>query len=203
MAIKGTTTVGVVCLDGIVLGTDRRAVSGYYIAHKHVKKIFKIDEYVAATMAGVVAEAQKVLDRVRAEVKLYKYRTKQTMSIKAIATFMSNILFGSRTYPYVIQAIVAGVDHNGPDMYALDWFGTITRERFIATGSGSPIAIGILEAYLKKEITVDDVLPVVARAIDSAIKRDPGTGEGIDIVAITRKGYRDFSDDEILELLKK
>ncbi len=200
--LHGTTTVGVVCSDGIVLGTDRRATSGYYIAHKRVKKIFKIDDYVAATMAGVVADAQKVLDRVRMEVKLYKYSTGEKMSIRAIATFLSNVLFGSRIYPYVIHAIVAGVDGSGPDMYALDWFGTLTREKYIATGSGSPIALGVLEDSLVEGMSVKEVVPIVVRAINSAIRRDPGSGEGIDLVVITKSEFKEYTDDEIAKIIK-
>ncbi|MCD6509091.1 MAG: archaeal proteasome endopeptidase complex subunit beta [Thermoprotei archaeon] len=203
MVLKGTTTVGVICSDGVILGTDRRATSGYYIAHKHVKKIFKIDDYVAATMAGVVAEAQKVLDRVRLEVQLYRYTMGRPMPIKSIATFASNLLFSSRLYPYVIQTIIAGVDSQGPDMYAIDWFGTLTREKYIATGSGSPIALGVLEDSLHEGMRVKEALPVVIRAISSAIKRDPGSGEGVDIVVVTKEGYKELTDEEIKRLLLK
>ncbi|RLF21625.1 MAG: proteasome subunit beta [Thermoprotei archaeon] len=173
------------------------------MAHKHVKKIFKIDEHAAATMAGVVAEAQKVLDRIRAEARLYRIEHGVPMSIKAIATLAANILFGSRMFPYVVHTIVAGVDMRGPDMYVIDWFGSLTRERYIATGSGSPIALGVLEDQISEDITVEDAVPLVARAINSAIKRDPGSGEGVDIAVITRTGYRELSRSDIEKALAR
>ena len=198
----GTTTVGIVCKDGVVLGTDTRATAGYFIAHKHVKKIYKIDDYVAATMSGVVAEAQKILERAQLQVRLYKTETGMRMSIKAIATYISNLLFGSRVYPYVVHTIVAGVDETGPNMYTIDWFGSLTKETYIATGSGSPIALGVLEDSYYEGITIKEAVPIVVRAIHSAIKRDPGSGESIDVVYITKHNYVEVPKDEILNILK-
>jgi len=199
---SGTTTVGIVCTDGVVLGTDTRATAGYFIAHKHVRKIFKIDDYVAATMSGVVAEAQKVLETAQLAVRLYKSETGMRMSIKAIATYISNILFSSRLFPYVIHTIVAGVDEQGPNMYMIDWFGSLTKERYIATGSGSPIALGVLEDNYYEGISLKEAIPIVIRAINSAIRRDPGSGEGIDVVYITKDKYVELPKSEILNILK-
>ncbi len=103
----------------------------------------------------------------------------------------------------MVHTIVAGVDMRGPDMYVIDWFGSLTRERYIATGSGSPIALGVLEDQISEDITVEDAVPLVARAINSAIKRDPGSGEGVDIAVITRTGYRELSRSDIEKALAR
>lgn len=183
----GTTTVGIVCSDGVVLATDMRATSGYYIAHKKVNKIFKVCDYAAATMAGTVADAQKLLDYVRAVVNYHYYTYGEKLPVKAIATLIANILVEARTFPYLIHTIVAGVDSYGPSMYVIDWFGTLTKERYIATGSGSQVALGVLEEFYSDKITVKDAIKVAVRAVYSAIKRDPASGEGINIAVITEK----------------
>jgi proteasome beta subunit len=197
----GTTTVGVVCTDGVVLATDRRVTSGTYVAHKKGRKLFMLDETRVATIAGLVADAQMIMDFLKSQISLMKLTNRGPVTTKSIATFASNILFSSRYYPYIVQFIIAGYDERGPSMYVLDWFGSLTEERFITTGSGSPYAIGVLEANLKKDPRVSEALPVVARAVRSSIERDPGSGEGIDIVAITERGVTELSDTEIAKLL--
>ena len=153
-------------------------------------------------MSGVVAEAQKVLETAQLAVRLYKSETGMRMSIKAIATYISNILFSSRLFPYVIHTIVAGVDEQGPNMYMIDWFGSLTKEQYIATGSGSPIALGVLEDSYYEGISLKEAIPIVVRAINSAIRRDPGSGEGIDVIYITRDKYVELPKSEILNILK-
>ncbi|MDI9644184.1 MAG: proteasome subunit beta [Candidatus Verstraetearchaeota archaeon] len=197
----GTTTVGVVCTDGVVLATDRRVTSGTYVAHKKGRKLFMLDEMRVATIAGLVADAQMVMDFLRSQISLIKLSNRAPVTTKSIATLASNILFSSRYYPFIVQFIIAGFDSRGPSMYVLDWFGSLTEEKFVTTGSGSPYAIGVLEANLKKKASVSDALPVVAKAVRASIERDPGSGEGIDMVTVTERGIVELKDEEIAQLL--
>jgi proteasome beta subunit len=189
---KGTTTVGIVCMDGVVLATDRRVTAGTYIAHKRGRKLFVLDENKAATIAGLVADAQMIMDFLKSQINLMKLTNRQPVPTKSVATFASNILLNSKYFPYIVQLIIAG----------LDWFGTLSEEKFVSTGSGSPYALGVLEAILKKNPTVSEALPVIARAVKAAIERDPGSGEGIDVIALTKEGIRELTDQEILKYLE-
>lgn len=198
MTLKGTTTVGIVCVDGIILAADKRATAGYYIASKRVKKIFKIDDHIAGTMAGGVADAQHFLEVLRYMANLYKYNNKRPIPIRSAATLASNILFNMRPYIFLVESIIAGVDNNGPGMYSIDFFGTITQERCIGRGSGSSIALGVLESEFKHEMNVNMALPIAIKALKAALKRDPFSGEGVDIAVITKEeGYRELSEDKI------
>ncbi|RLE52293.1 MAG: proteasome endopeptidase complex, archaeal, beta subunit [Candidatus Methanomethylicota archaeon] len=197
IAVTGTTTVAVVCRDGVILGADRRVTSGHFIVHKKVKKIFKLDDHLAATMAGVVADAQQIMELVSSNVKLYKYSTGVPIKVKSAATLLSNMLASARLLPYVVQVLVGGVDATGPRLFSLDPFGSLTEEKYIATGSGSPTAIGILEDAYKPEMTTQEALDVVIRSIKAAMKRDPASGEGFDIVIITPEGYRELPCEQI------
>jgi proteasome beta subunit len=198
---KGTTTVGIVCNDGVVLATDRRATAGTYIAHKKVKKLFIIDDHKIATIAGLVADAQMIMDYLRSHARLLKLSTGGEVSTKTVATYASNLLSASKFYPYIVQFIIAGYDNSGPTMYVLDWFGTLTEETFISTGSGSPYAMGVLESTLTKNPSISEALPVIAKAVKTSISRDPGSGEGIDVVTLRKDGIKEFSDQEISGLL--
>ncbi|MCQ5341231.1 MAG: proteasome subunit beta [Candidatus Methanomethylicota archaeon] len=199
---KGTTTIGVVCKNGIILATDRRVTSGIYVAHKRGRKIYILDDNKAATIAGLVADAQMIMDYLKYQINLMKLTHKLPISTRAVATLASNILFSSRYYPYIVQFIIAGMDGDEPKMYVLDWFGTLTEEKFVATGSGTPYAIGVLEAILKTNPTIEEALPVIAKAVKSAMERDPGSGEGIDILILRKEGIKELSDEEISNLLK-
>lgn len=192
--MTGTTTVGIVTNDGVVLATDRRVTAGYYIAHRRKGvKIWKIDNHVAATMSGAVADLQKVLDALTATAMQYKVETGKPISIKALANYASLIVFSSRPFIYLVHMIFGGWDPDeGPVIYMLDFFGTLTREtEFMATGSGSPTAFGVLEDGYRKDMSIEDAVKLAVRAVRSAIYHDPGSGEGIDVVTITKEGYRE------------
>ena len=143
--LKGTTTVGVVCHDGVVLGTDTRATMGYFVAHKRTKKVYQLDDHLAMTIAGGVADAQNVVDIVKANSKLYKYEKGLVMPVSAAASLTSNLLFANRFYTLLLQALLGGVDTTGPHIFALDPLGSVTEEKCVSTGSGSPVAYGVLE----------------------------------------------------------
>ncbi|MCJ7456537.1 archaeal proteasome endopeptidase complex subunit beta [Candidatus Bathyarchaeota archaeon] len=199
--LKGTTTVGVVCRDGVVLGTDTRATMGYFVAHKHAKKVYQIDDHLAMTIAGGVADAQNVVEIVKANSKLYKYEKGVIMPVSAAASLTSNLLFANRYYPLIIQALLGGVDTSGPHIFALDPLGSVTEEKCVSTGSGSPVAYGVLENDYKDGITVKDAIPVVVKAVNSAMKRDSASGDSFDVALVTSKGYEELSEDEKKKIL--
>jgi proteasome beta subunit len=194
---KGTTTVGVVCKDGVVLATDTRVTMGYFIAHKRGKKVHKIDAHLAMTMAGVVADAQAVLEILRVNASLYKLNNKRPMPVAAAARLAANVLFYNRLLPLIIQAIIAGVDSEGPHIFSLDPFGSLTEEKkFFATGSGSPVAFGILEDSYKDGMTVKEAVPLMVRAVKAAMRRDAASGDSFDVAIIDDKGFRELSEEE-------
>jgi len=193
----GTTTVGIRSIDGIVLATDRRVTSGFYIAHKHGKKIHKIDSHVAATIAGAVADAQNMVETLKAESALYKLEVGRPIRIRSLATLASTILFNSRPNIYIVQMIIGGIDDEGPQIYTVDWFGTVTREdKYIATGSGTPMALAVLESLYRENLGIEDTVSLAVKAVKAAMRLDPGSGEGIDVVVIDKKGYRELSFSE-------
>lgn len=203
-AFKGTTTVGVVCKDGIALATDRRATAGYFVASKRAHKIFTLDKHIAATIAGRVADAQTIMDYAKAEVSLYKLQEGVPIRIHSAARMVANILFSARYFPYLLQSIVAGVDELGPKMFNLDPIGSLTEETYLSTGSGSPIAYGILENNYKEGIPLNKGLPLAVAAVWAAIARDVATGNGVNAVTISpEEGVRELTEEEITKIPQK
>ncbi len=187
--LKGTTTVGIACKDGVVFVTDKRATMGSLIAHKEVDKIFKIDDHIGMTVAGAVSDAQTLARWLQSEAKLYKIRKSEAISVKGMATLMANVLHSMRYYPMLLQLIVGGYDKNGPSMYSVDLMGSAIEDKIISTGSGSPMAYGVLEDGYKKNMSLDDSVDLAVRAVKAALGRDAMSGDGVDVVKITKSGF--------------
>jgi len=201
--LKGTTTVGVVCSDGVILGTDTRATMGSFIASKRAKKVYRIADQLAMTIAGGVAVAQRVVEILKINASLYELENNRLIPVQSAARLVQNLLFSNREVgaPLPMQAIVGGVDQTGPHLFNLDPYGSITEEVMVSTGSGSPYAYGVLEAQFQEGKTVEEMLKVVVKAVDSAMKRDVASGDSFDIVVISKQGYRELSSQEKKALL--
>jgi proteasome beta subunit len=201
LTLKGTTTIGVVCKDGVILASDTRVTMGFYVAHKHGKKIYKIDDHMAMTIAGTVADAQRTVDILTANAQLYKLNMGRPMPISSAARLMANLLFSARYIPLATQVLIGGVDDTGPHVFSIDPFGSLTEEKCVATGSGSPIAYGVLEDKFREGMTVAEALPIIVRAVDSAMKRDSASGDSFNVAVVDAKGYRELTEEEKKKLL--
>jgi len=201
---KGTTTVGLACENGVVLASEKRATMGTFIASKDAKKIYQIDDRLSMATAGAVGDAQTLVRILSAETKLYKIRREEPMTVSAMATLLSNILFTQRYFPYLVHLIVGGIDKKGPGLYSLDALGGQIEERkAVATGSGSPIAYGVLEDRYKENMPLRDGVILAIRAVYAATKRDSASGNGIEVVTITPEEYRTLDPTEISKIVDK
>ncbi|MCK4444762.1 MAG: archaeal proteasome endopeptidase complex subunit beta [Thermoplasmata archaeon] len=196
-AKKGTTTLGIVCKDGVVLASERRATMGTLIAHKRTKKLYKLDENIGLTTAGLVGDLQTLARYIKAEVELYKLKRGTPMPVRSCATLLANILSGRRMFPYWVQLVVGGVDSTGPSVYSLDMAGGSIPDEYVTTGSGSPYVYGVLEDQFKTNLDLKEGVDLAIRALNAAIKRDAASGNGIDVATITKKGFTQLDDKEV------
>ena len=195
-ALKGTTTVGMVFKNFTVLAADRRATSGFFISHKKAKKILKVDEHVAATISGYVGDAQWLVDQLRYYAVLYKTENNAPISIESLANVASVIMFQNRPM-LIAHVLIGGIDDKGPSLFSVDWLGSITKEKYTATGSGSPFAISILEASYNEDLEKKEAVRLAVKAVRSALRRDPGSGEGVDVVVVSSRGYEEFNGEDV------
>ncbi|MFH1306594.1 MAG: archaeal proteasome endopeptidase complex subunit beta [Candidatus Micrarchaeota archaeon] len=198
----GTTTVGMVCNDGVVLASDRRATMGYFIASKDVTKIFQVDEQLAMTVAGSVGDAQALVRLLQAECRLYKLKYGKSMTAKNASTLLANIMFQYKFFPYFVQLIVAGKEEKGYGMYSIDAIGGTTEEKMTSTGSGSPVAYGVLESNYKEGVATKEMAPIAAKAVSMAMRRDAATGEYVDLVVVSKAGFKRMEKGEVVKLLE-
>ena len=191
----GTTTLGLLCKDGIILAADKRATAGYFVASKKVEKIIKITNDIAVTIAGTVSDIQLVTKLIKAELKLKQIRTGKINTVKESVNLLSGIVYNNirkfSLIPGISHFIVGGKDVSGFHIYDLSPDGAIEKvDDFVSSGSGSILVYGLLEQAYKKGMTVKEGIELAEKCINSAINRDIASGNGMDVYTITDSGVK-------------
>ena len=181
-----TTIVGIKTNEGVVLGSDKRASKGFFIGSKITQKIAKIDDTLAVAIAGQLSDAEYMIKVAKAERRLIEIRRGFPLTVRESARLIANMAYaGLKNYqPYFVELLVAGVDAEGGHILAADMSGALTEEDFASSGSGSPIAYGVLESVYSKDITNEQAKNIATKAVAAAMERDPGSGNGIDVLVI-------------------
>jgi len=181
-----TTTVGIRSKDGVVLAADKRASKGFFVGSKTVQKLFSLDDTTAVAIAGQMSDAEYLVNLAKAERRLLSLRRGYPLSVKESAKLISNIVYnGMKSYqPFYVELVVAGVDREGAHVYTSDMSGAVTSEDFMSSGSGSPIAYGVLEQGYNKDLDLEAAKMLGEAAVKAAMERDPGSGNGIDVLVV-------------------
>jgi len=188
ISVPGATAVGIKCKDGVVLGNDRRATWGYTVTNKSTQKLFKITDNIGMAAYGLIGDFQFVSRVLKAQAALYELDANDKISTRSVAKMVSNMLYSRKMAPLYTNLIIAGVDKDGPQVYTLDALGSLIPEEFGATGTGMLLSMGILEADYKPDMSIEDGTKLVEKAIRNSIKRDAMSGNGIDLLIITKEG---------------
>jgi len=198
----GTTTVALLCKEGVVLAADKRATSGYIISHKKFDKIINISDNIAVTVAGTVSDVQLLAKYIRAELKLKVIRTERETSVKEAANLLSMMVYNNirkmSMIPGISHFIVGGKDEEGFHVYDLAPDGSIVDvDDYTTSGSGSVMVYGVLETLYKENMSVEEGVKLAVKSINAAVQRDIASGNGINIVSITKDGVKKVLSKEI------
>jgi proteasome beta subunit len=197
----GTTTIGMIGKDCVVLASDQRATMGFLIASKTAKKIYKVTDRIGATIAGSVADAQSIMELLAAEAKLFEIQRGRPIRVKALTRLLSNIMFQGRG-AYMLGSLVGGFDDEGPQVFYTDFVGSVIPDKYVANGSGSPVALGVLESEYKEDLPKKKAIELAVRAIAAAIERDAATGNSILVSVIDKDGYQEVPKETIMKIWK-
>ena len=187
-SIQGATVVGLVCSDGVVLAAEKRVSWGRMVMSKSGKKVFQITPSMGLAFAGLVSDMQALTREATAYANLFRLENNRTITVKAMAKLISNILFQRRMMPLLMETVVGGMDSDGPAIYTMDPVGSLIPDKFITAGSGAPIAMGLLEAQYSEDIDVEAGAELALNAIRSAVARDVTSGDGVDMLLIRSDG---------------
>jgi proteasome beta subunit len=190
--MPGATAVGLTCSDSVVLAAEKRVSYGNFVVNKTTKKVFPVTPNVAAACAGMVADMQVLVRQVSALSKIRRLETRRDVATNSVAKLMSVIMFERRYFPLLTQVVVGGIDPN-PRIYTLDPLGSLLPDDYAAVGTGAEMALGVLDAEYKKSIAEAAAKNLVIKSIKSSIQRDSASGDGIDIISISKKGIQEES----------
>jgi proteasome beta subunit len=198
----GTTTICIMCKDGVVLAADRRASGGGMILHKRALKVVPITDSIAVTTAGNVSDIQLMVKLAKAEIKLKDVQVYRPATVKEAASLVASMLYSTFRRPSMILSIaslmMAGKDKDGYHGWELSPDGSMMEIRdFAADGSGMVFALGVLETLYKKNMTIDEGVKLAVKAVNAALQRDTASGNGIDVVTITDKGMQTVVEKEL------
>ena len=189
----GTTTIGIKCRDGVIMASDQRATMGNMVAHKGVRKVYPLSDNIGMTIAGVVGDAQLMVRYMQSEIALYSIKKGSPMSVNAAATLVANII----RQGFYLGLIVGGYDSTGGHVFSIDGAGGYIEDNVVSVGSGSVFALGALEAGYKDGMTKDEGIALAITALNSAIRRDSASGDGMIIAWIDSDGYTELPNEEV------
>src|SRR5579872_7113604 len=190
--IPGATVVGITYKDGLVLGAERRVTLGGFIVSKTAKKTFKVTDYVGAACAGMIGDMQILIKEHQSYVHLREFELRRPLPANSIAKLLSVIMFERRFAPMITQVMIGGIGSK-PSIWVLDPLGSLIPDDYAAVGSGAEIAIGLVENGYMEDMSEDQAKNLAVRAIRSAIKRDVSSGDGVDLLFVTKDGIREES----------
>ncbi|MBR9690513.1 proteasome subunit beta [Candidatus Woesearchaeota archaeon] len=198
----GTTTLGMVCKDGIVMAADRRVTAGHMIANRKYQKIVIVADNVAITTAGLVSDAQLLTKLIKAEIKLKEVQTNRKITVKESVNILANMSYANirqfTSIPGIVGFLVGGSDNDGFSLWEIGVDGSVMQnEEYVTDGSGSVFVHGVLETLYKKGLTINEGTELAVKALNASQKRDSASGSGFDVVTITKEGIKKVAEKEI------
>ncbi len=200
---KGTTTIGIICSDGVAMGADSRATMDTFISSSEAIKVYKINDGLAMTIAGGVGDAEYLVKLLKMQDEVYTMEEKKSLNPNSATSLLSLVLQENKGFPFYVQLVLGGITKGNPEIFNIDPVGGYTKEsKFTSTGSGSLTALGYLEGIYGSDMTTADAVRHIAKGLKIAMKRDSATGDNTKIITITKKGYREYTREEIEKLVK-
>ena len=190
--MPGATAVGISYNRGVILAAEKRVAFGNFLVNKNTKKTFAVTELVGAACAGMIADMQVLVRQVGALAKIRKLETRRNVAPNSIAKMMSVIMFERRFFPLLTQVIVGGLENN-PQIYTLDPLGSVLPDKYAAVGTGAEMALGVMDAEYRDNLSEEGASNLAIKAIKSSIQRDASSGDGIDILTINQDKIAEHS----------
>jgi proteasome beta subunit len=201
---SGTTIVAIKFKNGVLIASDRQTTAGMMVYHKETQKLHQITDNILMGAAGLVGDIQALVKILQANLKLKYLRSKNQPTAEEAASFLSTLMNYYKWFPFFSEVIVVGKDNDDYNIYSIDEAGGLEKfDNFTSTGSGMVFALGVLETEYKENMSEEEAKELAKRAILAAIKRDLGTGYGIEVWTLTSEGLKKELYEVKEELQKK
>ncbi|MFZ8782577.1 MAG: archaeal proteasome endopeptidase complex subunit beta [Desulfurococcaceae archaeon] len=187
------TAIGLKTKEGVVLATDKRVTYEGFVLSRMAKKVHMITGRVGVAFAGLLGDVGYLTRLLKLESKYYELRVGKDIKTRSLAKILSIILYNYKLFPMFTEIIVGGCDEEGASLFILDPVGSLIEEKYAAVGSGSQLALGYIEPKYREDLTLGEAEKIAIEAIKTVIERDVLSGDGVDLVVITREGYTEKS----------
>ena len=191
----GTTCIGFLFKDGVLLSADRR-VTTYKIESDRFTKIFNISANTVATIAGHASPAQLFIRYLKSEVKLLELKKERTARVSEVASILNSFQYGgARSQGAIVASILGGYDEkDGASLYDMSPDGTmIDVEPYATTGSGSIFVKSILDSEHRKDMSEKEALDLLDKCFRASFKNDSASGGGYVARIVTKKGIKEVT----------
>ena len=194
----GTSLVGIVCKDGVVMAGDRKTTAGGQIVmNKNKQKVSQLNNYLVISGTGTASDIELAKKLITAQLKLKELKDKQRPTVKEAANMIAMSSYKNIRQPSVIPfmagLMVGGLNENGDaELYSVEPAGSVMEvEDFDANfSSGMPYILGLLERMYKKDLTIEEGVELAIDSIKASSERDTASGHGVDVFTITRDGIK-------------
>jgi proteasome beta subunit len=201
---SGTTIVAIKFRDGVLIASDRQTTAGMMVYHKKTQKLHQITDNILMGAAGLVGDIQALVKILQANLKLKYLRSKNEPTAEEASNFLSTLMNYYKWFPFFTEVIIVGKDNDDYNIYSIDEAGGLEKfDNFTSTGSGMMFALGVLETEYKENMSEEEAKELAKKAILAAIKRDLGSGYGIEIWTLTKEGLKKELYEVKEELQKK
>lgn len=204
MTLKtGTTTIGILCKDCVVMAADRRATAGHMIVMKKAIKVLPVSDSIVVTTAGNFADLQLLYKYLSAELKVKRIRSGRAVFVKEAANLLGTWVYNLiRSTMGVAHFLVGGYD-SAPALYDVYPDGSVSvADDYVTSGSGSVFALGVLESKYSQGLSRDEGVKLAEECIRIALTRDSGSGNGVDVYVIDKNGAKHVVSKEIVPTVK-
>jgi proteasome alpha subunit len=204
---QGSTAIGMVCRDGVILVTDKRIVDELVVPEA-VEKIFQIDEHIGSTASGILSDARVLVERaqVKAQQHRFVYDTPiDTLSIvKDICNLKQICTQSGGLRPFGVSVLVAGIDNGTPKLFETDPTGIYFQYRATVIGEGETVVEEMLHKEYKDDLTIEDGIRLAVGALAKFLDKN-FSADRIDAAYINtkQKKFTRLSRDEINKIVNK
>lgn len=202
---QGSTAIGIVCKDGVLLMTDKRIMSRLIISEA-VEKLFQVDQHIAAAVSGFVSDGRVLVERARVRAQQYRVTFDEPIDtqelVKGIADMKQWFTQVGGARPFGVSLLFAGMDDNGAKLFMTEPSGIFFQYRAAAVGEGEVEVTEILDKEYKENMNLEEGMKLAVRAMKKVLKKDFDINRISGAYIDSKKEYHKLSVEELKRLAK-
>ncbi|MBS3145503.1 archaeal proteasome endopeptidase complex subunit alpha [Candidatus Woesearchaeota archaeon] len=172
---QGTSALGIVCSDGVLLVADKRIVDSL-IVPKSIEKVYQVDDHIGATASGILSDGRVLVDRARLTSQQHKVTYDEPIDVLSVVKDVCSIKqqftqFGGAR-PFGVSVLFAGVDNGSPSLYSTEPTGIFFEYKATAIGEGENEIKQVLEKDYRESLTIEEGIKLAIKSLKKALGKE-------------------------------